>query len=96
MANEGLCLKSYGFKGLTIRGKIVSKKLETQLKKLENSVTVMESPLSELGQNIKRSSISNIFETRLELSVRTALRAVLGRLGTGVRTNQRYFIISKY
>jgi len=30
------------------------------------------------------------------VSARTALRAVLGRLGTGVRTNNRYFIISKY
>ena len=39
---------------------------------------------------------SNFFETELGLSVRTARRAVLGRLGTGVRTNQRYFIISKY
>ena len=56
----------------------------------------MDSPLSALDESIFGSSISNIFDTRLELSVRTALRAVLGRLGTGVRTNQRYFIISKY
>ena len=45
---------------------------------------------------LSESLASNIFESRLELSVRTALRAVLGRLGTGVRTNHRYFIISKY
>ena len=55
----------------------------------------MNSPLSALAPSTQGSANSNMFETRLELSVRTALRAVLGRLGTGVRTNKRYFIISK-
>jgi len=54
--------KSYGFNWLSIRRKIVSKKLETQQKKMENRRSVMDSPLSALDHSILGSSISDISE----------------------------------